>query len=39
MAQLEQANVLTRLSESRRNRSWEPEGLLDLIIALESGEG
>lgn len=39
MAQLEQAGVLTRLSESRRNRSWEPEGLLDLIIALESGEG
>ena len=39
IAQLEQASVLTRLSESRRNRSWEPEGLLDLIIALESGEG
>lgn len=39
IAQLEQAGVLTRLSESRRNRSWEPEGLLDLIIALESGEG
>ena len=39
MAQLEQAGVLTPLGESRRNRSWEPEGLLDLIIALESGEG
>ena len=39
MAQLEQAGVLTRLGESRRNRAWEPEGLLDLIIELESGAG
>ena len=38
MAQLERAGVLTPLGESRRNRSWEPEGLLDLITALEAGE-
>lgn len=39
MAQLERAGVLTPLGESRRNRAWEPEGLLDLIIELESGAG
>lgn len=38
MTQLEQAGVLIPLGESRRNRAWEPEGLLDLIIELESGE-
>jgi Fic family protein len=35
MDELEAAGVLTRLSESARNRSWEAEGLLDLIAELE----
>lgn len=35
--QLEVAGVLTPLSESRRNRSWEAVGLLDLLAALEQG--
>jgi Fic family protein len=35
--QLEAAGVLTRLTESARNRAWEAEGLLDLIIGLEAG--
>ena len=37
-AQLEDAGILIPLGQSRRNRAWEPQGLLDLIIALESGE-
>ncbi len=37
--QLVLAGVLTPLGESTRNRSWEAVGLLDLIEALEAGEG
>ena len=37
-SQLEEAGILTPLGQSRRNRAWEPQGLLDLIIAFESGE-
>lgn len=36
--QLVLAGVLTPLGESKRNRSWEAVGLLDLIEALEAGE-
>jgi hypothetical protein len=36
--QLEAAGVLAPLSRSRRNRSWEAAGLLDLVERLESGE-
>ncbi len=39
IAVLEQAGILVPLSASRRNRAWEAEGLLDLIAALEAGEG
>ncbi len=35
---LEEAGVLTPLSASRRNRSWEPVGLLDLLERLEAGQ-
>ena len=35
--QLEAAGILTRLSESARNRAWEADGLLDLIVGLEAG--
>lgn len=35
--QLEQDGILTRLTESHRNRAWEAEGLLDLIVGLEAG--
>jgi hypothetical protein len=35
--QLEAAGILTRLTESARNRAWEAEGLLDLIVGLEAG--
>jgi Fic family protein len=35
--QLVDAAVLRPLSASPRNRAWEAEGLLDLIVALESG--
>lgn len=35
--ELERAGVLDRLGESTRNRAWEAEGLLDLIVSLESG--
>jgi Fic family protein len=36
--QLEAAGVLTPLSASRRNRGWEPIGLLDLLERLEAGQ-
>lgn len=39
MAELESAGVLRRLGTSARNRAWEAEGLLDLIVRLESGRG
>lgn len=35
---LEEAGVLTPLSASRRNRGWEPVGLLDLLERLEAGQ-
>lgn len=35
---LEEAGVLRPLSDSRRNRSWEAMGLLDLLADLEAGE-
>lgn len=38
LGQLEAAGVLVPLSQSRRNRSWEAAGLLDLVERLESGE-
>lgn len=37
LAHLEQAGVLSRLSQGERNRSWEAAGLLDLLAGLESG--
>lgn len=37
ISQLEGAGVLTRIGTSQRYRTWEPQGLLDLIIDLESG--
>jgi len=39
LEQLEAAGVLVPLSASRRNRSWEAVGLLDLLAGLESGQG
>jgi Fic family protein len=35
--QMEAAGILTRLTESARNRAWEADGLLDLIVGLEAG--
>jgi Fic family protein len=35
--ELEAAGVLVRLTESARNRAWEADGLLDLIVGLEAG--
>ncbi len=37
MRQLTECGVLEPLSESKRNRSWEAVGLLDLLEGLESG--
>ncbi|MGH8587229.1 MAG: Fic family protein, partial [Gammaproteobacteria bacterium] len=37
IAQLEAAGVLIPLSQSKRNRSWEAAGLLDLVAGLEAG--
>lgn len=39
IAQLETAEVLRPLSESKRNRAWEASELLDLIVDLEAGIG
>ena len=36
--QLAVAGILTPLSDSQRNRSWEAVGLLDLLAALEEGQ-
>ncbi len=38
LAQLETAGVLTPVSSSRRNRTWEAAGLLDLLAGLDQGE-
>ncbi len=35
--QMEAAGILMRVSESARNRAWEADGLLDLIVGLEAG--
>lgn len=35
--QLEAAGILTRATDSARNRAWEAEGLLDLVVGLEAG--
>jgi Fic family protein len=37
--ELVSAGVLKPISESKRNRSWESVGLLDLIVELEAGTG
>ncbi|MGH9200607.1 MAG: Fic family protein, partial [Vicinamibacterales bacterium] len=37
IAELAGAGVLSAVSESKRNRSWEASGLLDLIVAVETG--
>ncbi len=34
---LEAARILIRLTQSPRNRAWEADGLLDLIVGLEAG--
>jgi Fic family protein len=36
--QLVVAGILVPISESKRNRAWEANGLLDLLVRLESGE-
>jgi Fic family protein len=38
ISELEEAGVLEPLSESRRNRSWEAVGLLELLAGLERGD-
>ncbi|MEX2230019.1 MAG: Fic family protein [Dehalococcoidia bacterium] len=38
IAQLETAGVLVALGGSPRNRAWEADGLLALIVAMEAGE-
>jgi Fic family protein len=38
IGELEEAGVLLPLSETKRNRSWEAVGLLDLLASLEAGE-
>jgi hypothetical protein len=37
MDALERAGVIQKLTDSTRNRAWEAEGLLDLVVGLESG--
>ena len=39
IAELAEAGVLAPVGESRRNRAWEAEGLLELIMRLETGAG
>jgi Fic family protein len=34
---LEMAGIFVRLTESARNRAWEADGLLDLVVGLEGG--
>lgn len=38
VVELEEAGILLPLSRTRRNRSWEAAGLLDLIAGLEAGK-
>jgi hypothetical protein len=37
IGQLEAAGILLRLTQSARNRAWEADGLLDLIVGLAAG--
>lgn len=37
-ADLEKAGVIKRISEGKKNRIWEADGLLDLIARLEAGQ-
>ena len=37
--ELVEAGILAPLGESRRNRAWEADGLLDLVAGLEAGVG
>jgi len=37
LASLEEAGVLIPLTDKRRNRSWEADGLLSLLEGLEAG--
>ena len=37
IAELEAAGILSPLSTGQRNRMWEAQGLLDIIVALEAG--
>jgi Fic family protein len=37
--ELVEAGILAPLGESRRNRAWEADGLLDLVAGLEAGIG
>jgi len=37
LSQLQEAGVLVPLSTSRRNQSWEADGLLDLMEEFEAG--
>jgi hypothetical protein len=37
LAKLQDAGVLIPLAQTARNQSWEAEGLLDLLEALEAG--
>jgi Fic family protein len=37
VAELERAGVLRRLGHSARNRAWEADGLLELIVGFEAG--
>ena len=38
LAELEEAGVMEAVSASRRNRSWEAAGLMELLAALERGD-
>jgi hypothetical protein len=38
LTELEAAGVIEPLAASKRNRSWEAAGLLDLIASLEAGQ-
>jgi Fic family protein len=37
VAELERAGVLSPLGDSARNRAWEAQGLLDILVDLEAG--
>jgi hypothetical protein len=37
IAQMEAAGILARPAESARNRTWDADGLLDIIVGLKAG--